>query len=73
MTESTVVLNADEKAELQLLVDRELADLHGEIRRTDSREYREDLRREESLLRRLIMKLREPAELVENADEIAAS
>jgi hypothetical protein len=58
-TEYTLALSEDERVELLGLLDRELADLHVECRRTDTPAFHDQLRDEEMLLRALAAKVRQ--------------
>jgi hypothetical protein len=61
MNDSSITLTPNERALVVRLLDRELADTRSEFRRTDSSpEFREDVGREEKLLRELLDKLRLP-------------
>ena len=61
MNDSSITLTTNERDLIVLLLDRELADTRSEFRRTDSSpEIREDVGREEKLLRELLDKLRLP-------------
>lgn len=61
MTEITVILNEDERAELLRILNRELGDVRVEVHRTHSPEFREFVKTEEGILRRLSEKLRQAA------------
>lgn len=56
--ESALTLTAEERAELLRLLEREIADIRVEIRRTSTPDYHDQLREEETLLRLLAVKLR---------------
>ena len=61
MNDSSITLTPNERDLIVRLLDRELADTRSEFRRTDSSpEIREDVGREEKLLRELLDKLRLP-------------
>lgn len=61
MNDSSIILTPNERDLVVRLLDRELADTRSEFRRTDSSpEFREDVGREEKLLRELLDKLRLP-------------
>jgi predicted translin family RNA/ssDNA-binding protein len=53
----TIELSEDELSELRRVVDEFLENIHEEAKHTDYREYREGLRREETLIRGLRLKL----------------
>jgi hypothetical protein len=52
-------LNLDERAELLKLLDQALRDLHVEKRRTEAMDYRDQLARQENILRGLADKARQ--------------
>jgi len=54
-----VNLNDDEIRVARELLEREAAELHEEIHRTDDRHYRDELKDEEKLLRDVLRKLKE--------------
>ena len=59
MNDKPVNLTPNERDLVVRLLDRELADTRSEFRRTDSSpDFREDVEREEKLLRELLDKLR---------------
>ncbi len=51
-------LTEEEHALMLSLLDREIAQLGPEIRRTDARDYREDLKHEKQVLLHLVERLR---------------
>jgi hypothetical protein len=55
----TLVLTEAECAELLRIVNSFLIETHGENRRTENPQYRDELRREESLLRGLVQKIKQ--------------
>jgi hypothetical protein len=59
-TTFTVTFTDEERAGLLNLLDRSLCDTHAEARRTEAPDYREQVHRQEALLRGLIDKLRLP-------------
>ena len=60
MNETPIRLTANERDLIIALLDRELGDTRTELRRTDTPDFREDVEREEKLLRELLNKLRAP-------------
>lgn len=63
-TEYTLTLSDEERTELLGILERELADLRVECRRTDAPAFHEQLREEEIVLRLLaakVRRLRQPA------------
>jgi hypothetical protein len=58
MNDNSITLTANERDLLVRLLDRELGDTRSEFRRTHTPEFREDVEREEKLLRQLLDKLR---------------
>jgi hypothetical protein len=59
MNETPVTLTANERDLIIRLLDRELGDTRAEFRRTHfSPEFRDDVEREEKLLREVLVKLR---------------
>jgi hypothetical protein len=57
-TKFTLTLNEVERAELQILLERELRETHVEARRTESPDYQDEVHHQETVLRGLIEKLR---------------
>ena len=55
-----VELTPEEREVLLTLVEREIADLGPEIRHTDTKTYREDLKAQQRTLKNLFEHLREP-------------
>jgi hypothetical protein len=61
MNDSSITLTPNERDLVVRLLDRELGDTRSEFRRTHySPEFRDDVEREEKLLRELLVKLRMP-------------
>jgi hypothetical protein len=58
MNDNSVNLTADERDLIIRLLDRELSDTRAEFRRTHTPDFREDVEREEKLLREVLDKLR---------------
>jgi hypothetical protein len=58
-TEDTLSLSEEERVELLALVERELADLRVECRRTDTPSFHDRLRDEETIFRLIAAKLRQ--------------
>ena len=57
-TKFTLTLNDVERAELLILLERELRETHVEARRTESPDYQDEVHHQETVLRGLIEKLR---------------
>jgi hypothetical protein len=57
-TKFTLTLNEVERAELLILLERELRETHVEARRTESPDYQDEVHHQETVLRGLIEKLR---------------
>ena len=55
-------LTHQERDYLVSVLDTALSEKHAEVRRTDSSELHDQLRREETLLRRLLERLKEPSD-----------
>jgi hypothetical protein len=58
MAEFTLTLNENERAELTLLLEQSLKETRVEVHRTHTPGYRENVQREEQVLRGLLEKLR---------------
>jgi hypothetical protein len=58
ITERTLSLSEEERVELLALLERELADLRVECRRTDTPAFHDQLRDEETVLRLIAAKVR---------------
>ena len=58
-TKITLTLDETERAELLILLDREVRETHVEARRTESPDYQDEVHHQETILQRLIDKLRQ--------------
>jgi hypothetical protein len=56
-TQFTLTLNAAERAELLILLERELRETHVEARRTESPDYQDDVHHQEAVLKGMLEKL----------------
>lgn len=61
MADCMIMLTEEERLELVGILERELADDHAELRRTESPSFREMMKKEEQLVRRLLEKVRNAA------------
>ena len=59
-TDFTLTLNEVERAALLNLLEREMRETHVEARRTESPDYQDEVHHQETVLHRLIEKLRRP-------------
>ena len=57
-TQFTLTLNAAERAELLILLERELRETHVEARRTESPDYQDEVHHKEGVLQGMREKLR---------------
>jgi len=58
-TKFTLTLDETERAELLILLEREVRETHVEARRTESHDYQDEVHHQETILHRLIDKLRQ--------------
>jgi len=58
-TKFTLTLDETERAELLILLEREVRETHVEARRTESPDYQDEVHHQETILHRLIDKLRQ--------------
>jgi hypothetical protein len=56
-TQFTLTLNAAERAELLILLERELRETHVEARCTESPDYQDDVHHQEAVLKGMLEKL----------------
>jgi hypothetical protein len=59
-TNFTLTLNETERANLLILLEREVRETHAEARRTESPDYQDEVHHQEAVLQGLIEKLRRP-------------
>jgi len=59
-TNFTLTLNEAERANLLILLEREVRETHAEARRTESPDYQDEVHHQEAVLQGLIEKLRRP-------------
>jgi hypothetical protein len=57
-TQFTLALNAGERAELLILLERELRETHVEARRPESSDYQDGVHHQEAVLQSMLEKLR---------------
>jgi hypothetical protein len=57
-TQFTLTLNEAERAELLILLERELRETHVEARRTESPDYQDEVHHQEAVLQGMLEKLR---------------
>jgi hypothetical protein len=57
-TQFTLTLDEQERAQLLVLLEREVRETHVEARRTESPDYQDEIHHQESVLHALIEKLR---------------
>jgi hypothetical protein len=61
MADYMIMLNEEERVELIGILEREVAEDHAEFRRSEAPDYREMMKKEEQLVRRLLEKVKHSA------------